>query len=256
MELLIDKDKAIKILQARLSELDSWGFDAKAWRDRTVLDCKEIFGVLSQHWLQVQHINFTTVVTSKQQEVLQEGKKTAKNLLNSYIDYINVYHEPYKKEQIVTEDFETKYYEILTDWNGLVPKYNKLIEEIEGEQNKSNLKDDTINDLKLDIQLIKDNTIQFDKVSIRQLFKVIINLPIGQSFGLFGFLIAALIGAYSIGVVVEGTNSKNELFEIKKENDKLKIQEQTTKKQTDSLVNLSNLLKREIEELRPKKKTQ
>ena len=92
--------------------------------------------------------------------------------------------------------------------------------------------------------------------SIRQLFKVIINLPIGQSFGLFGFLIAALIGAYSIGVVVEGANSKNELFEIKKENDKLKIQEETTKKQADSLVNVINLLKKEIDELLPKKKTQ
>ena len=50
MKIQIPKDQAIKILQDRLDELNNFDlynkFNPKVWKDRTILDLKQIFGVL------------------------------------------------------------------------------------------------------------------------------------------------------------------------------------------------------------------
>ena len=54
MKLNIPAEKAIKILRDRLSEIDGYGFNPKAWKDRTENDLREIFPIGSMQWLQVR----------------------------------------------------------------------------------------------------------------------------------------------------------------------------------------------------------
>jgi hypothetical protein len=130
MKLLIDKEEAIKLLRERISDINSWDFDAKVWKDRTILDVKQIFGQTGEQWLQVSSLKFETFVDSQKAQVLKEGKETAKKLLNSYIDYIEKYTVIAEKKRIVEEDsFRQKYRELLAEWNEFVPQYNELLKE-------------------------------------------------------------------------------------------------------------------------------
>lgn len=78
MNLQIERDIAIKILEDRLRDLNSYDFDSKVWKDRTILDIKQIFGQYSDQWLQVSSIHFDTFVTAEKQKKLIEAKATGK----------------------------------------------------------------------------------------------------------------------------------------------------------------------------------
>ncbi|HYV95627.1 MAG TPA: hypothetical protein VE978_27880 [Chitinophagales bacterium] len=128
MNLLIPKDRAINILRQRISDLNDFHFNSKAWKDRTILDVKEIFGEFSNQWLQVYGLNFETYVSTEKQKVLNEGKQTANILLYSYIDFINEYSQIGEQKEVVKEQcFEEKFMSLLKKWNELVPDYNDLI---------------------------------------------------------------------------------------------------------------------------------
>jgi hypothetical protein len=155
MKLQIDKDRAIKILEDRLRDLNSFDFDPKVWKDRTILDVKQIFGQLSDQWLQVNSIHFDTFVVSDKQRKLQEGKATARKLLNSYIDFIKEHSSiQQEKAQIEEETFRQKYRELLNDWNEFVPQYNSLLEEHKNVQEETASLYDKVAELEL--QLSKD----------------------------------------------------------------------------------------------------
>jgi hypothetical protein len=155
MKLQIDKDRAIKILEDRLRDLNSFDFDPKVWKDRTILDVKQIFGQLSDQWLQVNSIHFDTFVVSDKQKKLQEGKSTARKLLNSYIDFIKEHSSiQQEKAQIEEETFRQKYRELLNDWNEFVPQYNSLLEEHKNVQEETASLYDKVAELEL--QLSKD----------------------------------------------------------------------------------------------------
>jgi hypothetical protein len=155
MKLQIDKDRAIKILEDRLRDLNSFDFDPKVWKDRTILDVKQIFGQLSDQWLQVNSIHFDTFVVSDKQRKLQEGKATARKLLNSYIDFIKEHSSiQQEKAQIEEETFRQKYRELLNDWNEFVPQYNSLLEEYKNVQEETASLYDKVAELEL--QLSKD----------------------------------------------------------------------------------------------------
>lgn len=155
MKLQIDKDKAIKILEDRLRDLNSFDFDSKVWKDRTILDLKQIFGQHSDQWLQVSSIHFDTFVTADKQKKLLEGKATAKKLLSSYIDFINEHSNiQQEKAQIEEETYRQKYRELLNDWNEFVPQYNNLLEEHKNTQQETESLYEKITELEL--QLSKD----------------------------------------------------------------------------------------------------
>jgi len=140
MKIHIDKEEAIRLLNERLFEINSWEFDPKVWKDRTILDLKQIFGNLSDQWLQVYGIYFDTAITSQKEAKLKEGKETARKLLNSYIDYINRFSEIQAKEQKKIEDsYKQKYDELLNEWNQFVPDYNQILKDHESilDENKS-----------------------------------------------------------------------------------------------------------------------
>jgi hypothetical protein len=155
MKLQIDKDRAIKILEDRLRDLNSFDFDPKVWKDRTILDVKQIFGQLSDQWLQVNSIHFDTFVVSDKQRKLQEGKATSRKLLNSYIDFIKEHSSiQQEKAQIEEETFRQKYSELLNNWNKFVPQYNSLLEVHKNVQEETASLYEKVTELEL--QLSKD----------------------------------------------------------------------------------------------------
>src|SRR5690348_10947340 len=125
MQLKVPAGQAIQILQDRLKEIDSYNFNPKAWKNKTENDLREIFPLGSMQWLQVSNIQFDTFVTLEKAKVLAEGKETARQLISSYIDFIKQYSKIAEQKQIIKEkDFEQKYYDLLKEWNDLVPGYN------------------------------------------------------------------------------------------------------------------------------------
>jgi len=155
MNLQIERDIAIKILEDRLRDLNSYDFDSKVWKDRTILDIKQIFGQYSDQWLQVSSIHFDTFVTAEKQKKLIEAKATGKKLLSSYIDFINEHSNiQQEKAQIEDETLRQKYRELLNDWNDFVPQYNNLLKEHKNTQQEKESLYEKITELEL--QLSKD----------------------------------------------------------------------------------------------------
>jgi len=243
MKLLIPKDKAIGILRQRLSELGGANFNPKAWQDRTVLDLREIFPLGSTQWVQVSEIQFDTFITSEKQKVLIEGMQTAQQLIISYIDYIENYSSINEEREIISEtNFEAKFLSLREDWNKLVPEYNALLSNNENiEKEKMSLKTE-IDNLNTEIQRIKENTIQYNNLSLGKLFKAIFNMPFGQLIILIGIIVSIIGGSFGLGKLYQENVSNNELYDIKKERDGL--QEKLNKSEIE-IERLQNLGKKD-----------
>jgi hypothetical protein len=221
MKLNIPADRAIKILEDRISEIEVYGFDSKVWKTRTILDLREIFPLGSMQWLEISHINFETFIDSSKANVLWQGKQTAKKLLNSYIEFIKDYSKVAEEKKVILEkDYEQQYSELLIKWNSLVPEYNELLENNERQLDINNgyLQEIEIRDKEID--RIKRETIQIDNVSFKKLCQAFFNLPTGQLFGLIASILIILGGSFTIGTLLEKTNSNNELYDLKKSKDK------------------------------------
>jgi hypothetical protein len=237
MNLLINKDKAIKILRDRLAELDDFNFNHKAWKDRTVLDLKEIFPLGSSQWLQVSQISFTTFVTSEKNKVLNGGKATARKLINSYIDFINEYSSVAEERQVIKErDYEQKYVDLLKKWNELVPQYHELLNKYDKQLDDTISIQDQLDERENEINRIKSETIQLDNVSFSKLTKAFFNLQVWQIVTVFSIAIGVFVGAFSIGKVYQENASNNILFDIKSENKELK----DNLKKTESILEGKN----------------
>lgn len=153
MKLFLDKDQAIKFLEDRLRELNAFDFDPKVWKDRTILDIKQIFGQLCDQYLQVSSIHFDTYITAEKQKKLQEGKATARKLLSSYIDFIKEHSSiQQEKARIDEETHFQKYRQLLSEWNEFVPQYNSLMDEHKNLQEESLSLYDKINELEAQIK--------------------------------------------------------------------------------------------------------
>jgi len=230
MQLQINKDKAIKILRDRLRELDEYNFNAKAWKDRTILDLREIFPLGSSQWLQVSQINFDTFVTSEKIKVLSEGKATSKKLLNSYIDFINEYSVAAQEKHLIKEkDFEQKYYDLLKEWNELVPGYNEILGKYDKELDKTISLLDEIEEKDKEIERMKSETIQLDNVSMIKLLKAFFNLPIWQIVTVASVVIGIFVGLFTLGKTYQENASNNLIFDTKTENKELKGELNSTK---------------------------
>lgn len=233
MRLLIPADQAIQILQVRLADIDSYNFNPKAWKDRTENDLREIFPLGSIQWLQVSQIKFDTFVTSEKSKVLTEGKETARQLISSYIDFIDQYSKIAEQKQVIKEkDYEQKYIDLLKDWNDLVPGYNDLIQKYDDQLTSSEGLLETIEAKDIEIERIKSETIQLDNVSFVKLTKAFFNLPIWQIVTTFSAIIAIIVGSFGLGSVYQKNDDNNEMFDIKTENNTLKEE----KKLNDKLI--------------------
>ncbi len=205
MNLKIPPDQAIQILQQRLVDIDTFGFNPKAWKDRTENDLREIFPLGSTQWLQVSQTRFDTYVTSEKSKVLAEGKDTARQLINSYIDFIRQYSKIAQQKQIIKEkDYEQKYNELLKEWNDLVPGYNELIKKYDDQLTSSERLIESIEARDNEIERIKSETIQLDNVSFKKLWTALLNLTTRQLIGVFSTLTVLLITSFSLGNYMRG----------------------------------------------------
>jgi len=225
MKLSIEKNKAIQILQDRINELESYNFNAEAWKERTVLDLKEIFPFGSTQYLKIQFLNFDTLVTSEKTKVFQDAKRTAKDVLNSYIDFIEEYSAVAEQRKIIAEkDFEQKYYELLDERNGLVSDWNNLVKKHEEALNEKAEIQGQSEENERQLLLIKEETIQLDNVSFNKLIKAFFNLPVWQIISIFSIVIAIIVGSFSLGKTFQENASNTQIFDLKQENQNLKEQ--------------------------------
>lgn len=236
MNLKIPADQAIQILQARLAEINDYAFNPKAWKDRTENDLREIFPLGSMQWLQVSQIHFDTFVTAEKAKVMAEGRDTAKELIESYIDFIRQYSKIAQQKQVIKEkDYEQKYKNLLKEWNDLIPGYNELVKKYDDQLTYSEELLETIEANDKENERIKSETIQLDNVSFKKLWKALFNLPIGQLIGFFSTFLALIIAAFSLGTLYEKTNSNIELFDTRNTNKELQNQNEKLKFSNDSL---------------------
>ena len=250
MKLLIPADHAIKILEARLGDIDAYNFNPKAWKDRTENDLREIFPLGSMQWLQVSQIHFDTFITSEKAKVLTQAKDTAKQLIASYIDFIQQHSKIAQQRQTIKEkDYEQKYNELLSEWNDLVPGYNELIKKYDDQLTSNEVLLETIDSKEIEIERIKAETLQFDNISMQKLMRAFFNLPAWQIVSIFSIIVGVIIGSFALGKTYQENASNSLLFDIKTENQTLKNQ---------SILDSKSLIVRDstIKELQEKMKTQ
>ncbi|NCT16718.1 MAG: hypothetical protein GW771_00585 [Flavobacteriia bacterium] len=231
MKLLIPKEKAIQILQDRISGLNAYDFNAEAWKERTVLDLKEIFPLGSTQYLKIQFLRFDTYVVADKQRVFLEAQKTAEQVLKSYIEFINEYSKVAEERKVIKEkDFETKYYDLLKERNEIVTDYNGLIKNYEEQlDTNSELLDQTEN-LNNQIEIIRRDTIQIDNVSFSKLSNAFLNLPVWQIVTTFSVIIAIIIGVFGLGSIFQKNEANTQIFDFKTEIKTLKDEKEINNK--------------------------
>ena len=221
----IPKEQAIVILRERISELmpsTLMSFNHKAWKDRTMLDLKQIFPT-SEQSLQLFGIDFHTFITSEQATQMREAKTAARALLSSYINYIEDYSKIEETKIVIKEkDYEEKYTSLVSQYNTQRLKYVVLMDEHSELLNENTLNLNQIADINLQHERELKNTIQFENITLSKLLKVAHNIPATQLWGLGVIIIGLIVGVFSLGLLVEGTKSNNESFDLKTENKELR----------------------------------
>ena len=255
MKLLIPKDKAIQILQDRISGIYAYNFNAEAWRERTVLDLKEIFPPGSTQYVKIQFLRFDTFVVSDKHRVMVEAQQTAEQILKSYIEFIDEYSKVAEEREIITEkNFETKYYELLKDRNEIVSDYNELIKNYEEQLDTTSGLLDQKENLLNQIDTIRKDTIQIDNVSFSKLSKAFFNLPIWQIVTTFSVIIAIIIGMFGLGSVYQKNEDNNQIFDYKTEIKTLKDEKELNNKILFEKEGEVNEMKMRFESLMTKQK--
>jgi hypothetical protein len=222
MKLKIPHSKAIEILQKRIRELSNSDFQPKVWKDKTHNDLKEIFVTGDTKWLQVSGLNFSTFIESEKNQVMQEGKTQARQLLESYIEQIDEYLKIQVEREVIEEDnYRKKYSDLLEEWNGLVPSYNILLKEKEALQEVIEGKDAQVSNRDDEIERLNINTVQLSNISLLKLFKLVFGLPIGQVITFFVVIIGIISGSFKLGEIYSSNQSENEKYDLRKSNDDL-----------------------------------
>lgn len=255
MKLLIPKEKAIQILQDRISGLYAYDFNPEAWKERTVLDLKEIFPIGSTQYLKIQFLRFDTYVVADKHKVMLEAQKTAEQVLKSYIEFINEYSKVAEERKIIKEkDFETKYYELLKERNEIVTDYNGLIKNYEEQLDTNSELLDQAENLNNQIETIRRDTIQIDNVSFSKLSKAFFNLPVWQIVTTFSVIIAIIVGVFGLGSIYQKNEANNQIFDYKTEIKTLKDERELNSKiLSDREVELTEM-KRAVDSLTTKPK--
>lgn len=255
MKLLIPKDKAVQILQDRISGLYMYDFNAEAWKERTVLDLKEIFPLGSTQYLKIEFLRFDTFVVADKHRVMLEAQKTAEQVLKSYIEFINEYSKVAEERKVIKEkDYETKYYDLLKERNEVVSEYNGILKNYEEQLDTNSELVDQTEDLLNQIETIRRDTIQLDNVSFSKLSKAFFNLPIWQIVTTFSVIIAIIIGVFGLGSIYQKNEDNNQMFDYKTEIKALKDEKEIDKKTLTANERQLNEMKIRLDSLTSKPK--
>ena len=208
MKLNVPKEKAIKILERRLSEIDKFDFEPNSWKNKTKNDIMEIFNDLTKSF-QVGFINFNTPLKDSKLKILEKGKKEARELIKSYIQSINDYHIEKKFEIDPNFIIKNELNRFKTNNVSLVKENDKLNSII----TRQNI---TLEENKRKIQDLIDNTVQLSNISIKKLFKIIGSLPSKQILVFSGIITTILGSSFLLGKSFKENSFKNEEFELKR----------------------------------------
>ena len=126
----IPHNRAIQLLEARLSDVDKPGVDLDALKSRVQDDIVGIFGKGSnQH---ITSIGLPTLHFNKLDKIA-EGKTNFRQTIQGWIEYIKDFHLIGQEQIVISEqEYKQKYEVLLKKWNDLVPEYNQLLTNHEG----------------------------------------------------------------------------------------------------------------------------
>jgi hypothetical protein len=255
MKLLIPKEKAIQILLDRISGLYVNDFNAEAWKERTVLDLKEIFPLGSTQYLKIQFLRFDTFVVADKHRVMLEAQKTAEQVLKSYIEFIKEYSKVAEERKVIKEkDFEAKYYDLFKERNEIVTEYNTLIKNYEEQLNTNSELFDQTEDRLNQIEAIRRDTIQLNNVSLSKLSKAFFNLPIWQIITTLSVIIAIIIGVFGLGSIYQRNEDNTQMFDYKTELKALKDEKEVNSKTLSDKERELNNMKKQLDSLTTKPK--
>lgn len=219
MKLLLPKENAIKIIEDRIAGIHELNFNAEAWKERTVLDLKEIFPPGSMQFLKIEFLRFDTYIEANKTKVMTDTKHNAEEILKSYVEYIKEHSKVAEEKKAITEkDFEDKYYELLKDWNELVPDYKKIVNDYSREMDLTNELLDKTENLTNQIEILKKETIQIEDISFSQISKVFFKLPILRIITVFSIFGAVIVSVFGLGSWYKEILDNNQIYEYKVEN--------------------------------------
>ncbi|MGR7812092.1 CHAT domain-containing protein [Lacinutrix undariae] len=125
----IPLNRAIQLLEKRLSEVDNSQTDLKALKSRLKIDIEAIFGLASTPSMTV--IGLSTPIFDKPEEIVK-CKTTFRQTIKGWIEFINDFHIiDQEKLEISEQEFKEKYVNLLKKWNELIPEYNQLLKDYE-----------------------------------------------------------------------------------------------------------------------------
>lgn len=121
----IPHNRAIQLLEDRLKEVDAFGTDLKALKNRLQIDVEGIFGRGSTQAISV--ITLNTLHFDKPENIAK-CKTTFRQSIQGWINYIKDFHIIGQEQiEISEQEYKVKYAELLKKWNDLVPEYNELL---------------------------------------------------------------------------------------------------------------------------------
>lgn len=140
----IPLNRAIQLLEARLSEVDKPQTDLKALKSRLKIDVEGIFGQGSTQAFTV--IGLDTLHFDNPDK-LAKCKTTFRQTIQGWIEYIKDFNIIEKEKiEISEQEYKEKYKVLQKKWNDLVPEYNQLL--IDYEKTIGNY-DDALSELKI-----------------------------------------------------------------------------------------------------------
>lgn len=125
----IPLNRAIQLLETRLSELDKPQTDLKAFKSRLKVDVEAIFGKTSTPSSTL--IGLSTPLFENPENIAR-CKTTFRQTIKGWIEYINDFHIIGQEQvEISEQEFKEKYIALLDKWNELIPEYNQLLKDYE-----------------------------------------------------------------------------------------------------------------------------
>ncbi|AWA30954.1 hypothetical protein HYN48_13190 [Flavobacterium magnum] len=140
----IPLNRAIELLQQRLTEVDNPHVDLKALQSRIMQDIERIFGRGTTQSLSA--ISLETLHFDKP-EKLEKCKTNFRQTIQGWIEYIKDFNLIEQEQvEISEQQYKEKYSDLLTRWNDLVPEYNELLKNYENIINKY---DESLSEIKI-----------------------------------------------------------------------------------------------------------
>jgi CHAT domain len=125
----IPHNRAIQLLEARLKDVESPNIDLKALKNRLQGDVEGIFGIGTSQSIAV--ITLDTLHFDDPNRLIN-FKTTFRQTIQGWINYIKDFHIINQEQLEVSEEkFKEMYYDLLKQWNDLVPEYNQLLKNSE-----------------------------------------------------------------------------------------------------------------------------